>query len=79
MKTCQRKFKEDVFVAENSQSQKTKFNGRNSFKLILHWLQSMEKQFSLEIALDIKRRFNKAISSYFFYLNCLYFHFISWW
>ena len=47
MKTCQRKFKEDVFVGENSQSQKTKFNGRNSFKLILHWLQSMEKQFSL--------------------------------
>ena len=26
----------------------------------------MKKQFSLLIALDIKRRFNKAISSYFF-------------
>ena len=27
------------------------------------------------IALDIKRQFNKAVSSYFFYVNCLYFYF----
>ena len=29
-------------------------------------------------SLDIKRRFNKAVSSSFFYLNCLYFYFTSW-
>ena len=39
--------KENVCVAEKSQSQKTKNYGRNNFNLILHWSQSMEKQFSL--------------------------------
>ena len=39
--------KENVFVAEKSQSQKAKNYGRNNFNLILHWSQSMEKQFSL--------------------------------
>ena len=39
--------KENVFVAEMSQGQKTKNYGRNNFNLILHWSQSMEKQSSL--------------------------------
>ena len=39
--------RECVCVAEKSQSQKTKHYGRNNSNLILHWSQSMEKQFSL--------------------------------
>ena len=32
----------------------------------------------VEIGIDIKRRFNKAILAVSFYLSCLYFHFTSW-
>ena len=48
---------------ESSQSEKNKWK---EWKLILHWSQSMAKQFSLQIALNIKGRFNEAVSSYFF-------------
>ena len=48
-------------------------NGRNNCKLILHWSQSMEKQFSLQTVLDIKRWLNKAVgSSFFTSLVCIF-------
>jgi len=59
-KSCQRK--ENVFVAENSQSQKTKW--KVEFLAYTALVAVNEKQFSLSIALGIKRQFNKAASSY---------------
>ena len=51
-----------MFVAENSQRQKTKW--KVEFLAYTALIAVNGKQFILKIALDIKRRFNKATSSY---------------